>query len=282
MAYTPLGWRLRSAGCLALAIGWSLAADNAALAQTSTSSRGTTTAGMFGSRTLGGSTSSNLQRTSGTTTAGGTTGFGTSMGLGAGATMGMAGQSAGGAGMAMPLQQQGGFVGASSANVTNFMSRAGTTGTGGFGGARGATGLGGLTGLRNLFSQQGRGGFNSQAMQQFQRGGSRGGQGQTQLRTPLRVGFEAPTMAPPAFAAGFTQRLTKVPGLNRAGRIAVEMEGRTAVLRGTVPSDSDRELAERLALLEPEVVAVRNELVVGTPPSPAQAEVVTPLTLGSP
>lgn len=47
--------------------------------------------------------------------------------------------------------------------------------------------------------------------------------------------------------------------------IEVELDGGTAVLRGTVASESDRRVAERTAKLEPGVRQVRNELVVAAP-----------------
>ena len=62
----------------------------------------------------------------------------------------------------------------------------------------------------------------------------------------------------------------------------VEMEGETVVLRGTVPSERDRDLAARLALLEPGISAVRNELRVvpssepESIPAPSPAAEVTP------
>jgi osmotically-inducible protein OsmY len=43
---------------------------------------------------------------------------------------------------------------------------------------------------------------------------------------------------------------------------SVTMDGSTAVLTGTVASAHDRKLAERMALLEPGVRSVRNELAV--------------------
>ena len=48
--------------------------------------------------------------------------------------------------------------------------------------------------------------------------------------------------------------------------ITVAVEGSTAVLTGAVPSVQDRKLAEQMALLEPGVRAVRNELVVQSKP----------------
>jgi len=54
----------------------------------------------------------------------------------------------------------------------------------------------------------------------------------------------------------------RIPGLAELGAIVVVSEGRTTVLRGTVSTEANRQLAENLARLEPGVVAVRNELVL--------------------
>ncbi|MCA9132636.1 MAG: BON domain-containing protein [Planctomycetales bacterium] len=44
--------------------------------------------------------------------------------------------------------------------------------------------------------------------------------------------------------------------------VQLEMEGRTAIIRGQVASEADVQLAERLLSLEPGIDSVRNELVV--------------------
>ena len=44
--------------------------------------------------------------------------------------------------------------------------------------------------------------------------------------------------------------------------VSVSFDGSTVVLKGSVPSDADRKLAQQMALLEPGVRSVRNELVV--------------------
>jgi len=175
--------------------------------------------------------------------------------------------------------QQSAFVG--SQNGGNFRSLQGAQGTQGgqgmtgvnqgVGGMQGAGGqalggrggaAGGFSNLRNAFSQQNRQtGFNAQQAQRSQQGGT---QSQSQIRIPLRLGFQPPAVAAPRFNVNFSERLAKTPSFQRVGRINVSLEGRTAVLRGTVASEADRQLAASLARLEPEVLAVQNELVVGS------------------
>ena len=216
------------------------------------SPRGSTSAGMFGTTTLGAGTTSNMQSSSRSAT-GATSGssFGTAP------SMQMAGQSG-------TMAQPGGYVGASSANVTNFMSQL----------AGGATAQRGnsFSSLANLIQQTQQNAFNTQAAQR----NSRGGQGRTQVQlvVPLRVGFQAVPVSTASFNAGFSERLAKMPALGGSGSIAVALEGRTAVLRGTVASEPDRQLAEMLALLEPEVLQVRNELQVA--PVGTQPELLGP------
>ena len=49
-------------------------------------------------------------------------------------------------------------------------------------------------------------------------------------------------------------------------RREVSMAGSVAILRGTVPSLNDRQLAEQIAMLDPSVTSVRNELTVTPAP----------------
>src|SRR5262249_38726535 len=85
---------------------------------------------------------------------------------------------------------------------------------------------------------------------------------------PLRLGFIPRVPEPPRFNTTVSGRLTKVPGLSQVGKIEATLEGSsTVVLRGTVATEADRQLAEGLARLEPEVMEVRNELVVGSAPA---------------
>jgi len=138
---------------------------------------------------------------------------------------------------------------------TAGMQGLGTTGLGGRGGA------GGLTSLRSSLQGSRQNSFNAQQAQRSRQGGT---QGQTQIRIPLRLGFQPQVVAAPRFNTSFADRLAKMPSFQRVGPINVSLEGRTAILRGTVASESDRQLAASLARLEPEVLAVQNELVVGS------------------
>ena len=55
------------------------------------------------------------------------------------------------------------------------------------------------------------------------------------------------------------------PG-TRFGGVQVSMAGSVAILRGTVSSANDRQLAEQIAMLDPSVTSVRNELTVTPAP----------------
>jgi hypothetical protein len=173
-------------------------------------------------------------------------------------------------------RNQSSFVGGSG---SNFMSRTGTgatgltgstgltgfSGLGGLGG--GLSGFGGLGGLNNFGGGFGR--FNS-GMGGF---GNQFGQGNSttsntrQVRTSLRAAFPIPAGAHTAVMARFQQRLPKIPGLETVDSVAVSMDGKTAVLQGVVTDENQRDLIERLALLEPGISDVRNELSVGSPSS---------------
>ncbi len=110
----------------------------------------------------------------------------------------------------------------------------------------------------NLFSQIGRsmnqgGNFNQQGGRNAAR---------STIRIPLRLGFTPKPISAPLFIAKFESRLAKLPAISAIGPIRVTMDGSTAVLTGVVASEQDRQLAEGIALLEPEVETVRNELTV--------------------
>jgi osmotically-inducible protein OsmY len=51
----------------------------------------------------------------------------------------------------------------------------------------------------------------------------------------------------------------------RFGTVNVSVLGGTAILRGTVNSDEDRALAAQMAMLEPSISSVQNELRVAAP-----------------
>lgn len=108
----------------------------------------------------------------------------------------------------------------------------------------------------NLFSQLGR----QMNQGNFNESGQRAGR--PPIRIPLRLGFVPKPISAPQFTARFENRITKLPGITTIGPIQVTMEGSVAVLRGVVASEQDRQLAAGVALLEPEVESVRNELTV--------------------
>ena len=255
---------MKSNRLLAVVVGAAAMLPAVAFAQ---ANRGTSTQGAFGQTTMG--------STSGASPSG--LGTGMTTGMSQNSTQGGSGtNNNSGFGVASEtsgmqnLQRggQNGFVGLSSQNVQNPFSAQ----QGGIGGRGGGPNFNSLT---QLMAQAQRNQFNQQQAQRNQRGG--GQQAKSQFRVPMRLGFQ-PVQVTPMRISGFAGRLTKVPGMSQLGPIAVSLEaGQTAVLRGTVATEADRQLAEGLARLEPEVMEVRNELVVapqGTtgealPPPPA-------------
>lgn len=147
------------------------------------------------------------------------------------------------------------FVGAdrNDAGAANPFSQAGAMG---MGGANQFASAAMFSQLQQRMRQQ------QQTLNQGQRGGQNG---RSQLRIPMRL--------PPAergvsgmgavATAQLSRRLTKLPALTTRGPIEVLTQGQTVILRGQVATDSDRVLAEEIALLEPGVSVVRNELSVG-------------------
>ena len=139
-----------------------------------------------------------------------------------------------------------------------------------FGGQSNRSGGGGLNaggmlqGLSNLFGggRQGQGG----------RGGQNGGNSQNQRRMTYRpqrsVAFDVPAVASEAQAANVVQTYRQSAARTRGVKLAsganinAQSQGGTLVLSGRVSSAHDKALAERIALLEPGVSKVRNDLVV--------------------
>lgn len=95
-----------------------------------------------------------------------------------------------------------------------------------------------------------------------------GGQGSTPaLKIPIRLGGTLTQATPfssatPVRATRFEKRLTKLRGVNTGSGIQVEVRAGVATLTGTVPTDRDRELIEQMALLEPGIEKIENELKV--------------------
>jgi hypothetical protein len=140
-------------------------------------------------------------------------------------------------------QVRGAFVGADSSDSTNARSLQGTN-------ARNQSASNGLAQLQNLFQQ---------GMQNINQGNQAGAQ--VQIPVALKLGFTPQPVSTARFQA-FQTRFIKLPSLRFIGPASVTLEGRTAVLRGKVATAEDRELAAALAMMEPDVLKVRNELTV--------------------
>jgi len=225
--------------------------------RSSRSSTGTSSPGLFGTNTVGSST--NFATPSGSTGGSGNTG-GSNSGGGGGnsgsanavdpfAQQNIASQAR--APQIQTTQQRGAFVGADTADTTNARSLQGTN-------VRNQAGNNGLAQLQNLFQQ---------GLQNINQGNQQGAQ--VQIPVSLKLGF-APVAVSPVRVQAFQTRITKLPSLRFIGPASVTLEGRTAVLKGTVATAEDRELAEALALMEPDVKDVRNELTVETTATTAE------------
>ncbi len=91
--------------------------------------------------------------------------------------------------------------------------------------------------------------------------------GRQQLRVPMRIGFTSAPAQMSARSKQFATRVPKLPALKTVRDLTVEMDGETAILRGTVDSEDQRLLVERMAKLEPGISEVQNELQVVPPES---------------
>jgi len=139
------------------------------------------------------------------------------------------------------------------------------TGVGATRGTASATNQGGrAAGGQNPFGRLGNM-FGNQFGNQFR--SMMGGRYNTrqQLRIPVRLGFTATARPEPSAISGRVQnRLQRIPGVRKMGAVSVEMDGSTAVLRGQVSTEHDRELVSRLLLFEPGISDVRDELQVAS------------------
>ena len=145
-----------------------------------------------------------------------------------------------------------------SATPGGFLSNTGSGGTGGQAGGNILSSLGGLGGGFGGGGFGG-GGFGNQGFQ------TQGQNGTTpQLRIPMRLGFTPRNIRTPvAVSTEFQSRLHRIPGLESAApQVEVRVLGRKAVLAGVVSSQHQRELIATLALLEPGIWDVQNDLQV--------------------
>lgn len=228
-------------------------------------------------------------------------------GMGAGGMGGASGGSFGSSGSA--FGSSGSSFGSSSGGsfgMSGFGN--GSFSTGGFGGSSGSTGMTGGVGIANpqasmyglrsagtptaagqmqgstyrptTTSSTGRGG-STQAGGARRRSNTQSPTGATAPKSPdvwyeprVEVGFSV--AAPPvSVVTSAVNRSFHSPTLSsRFGGIQVSLDGDTAVLRGTVASANDRQLAEQMALLEPQISSVRNELMIGTSSAPLATPII--------
>jgi hypothetical protein len=189
---------------------------------------------------------------------GGSSGMG---GFGSQSGMGQFGSSSGQSGFVGVNQQQlsgRGFVGAAQANGTGM-----NQGMSGLGGGMQGLGLSGsgMPGLGNRSSSMYQN-PNESGQNPYGQGNGRGNS--VPVRTTVTVTFEPSPVAAPRFNSAVAKRLTDLPAIHWRSSTQVEMRGRTAVLRGVVATEHDRDLAERVARLEASVDQVDNQLVVAS------------------
>jgi hypothetical protein len=198
------------------------------------SGMGTGMGGGMGSSSTGGLSMLNASSLSGGF---GVLGFGSMNGFGSSSTGGssMYGGRAYGA-----VTQAGGGTGMSGAGGGRTTSSSGsTTSSGGGGGAASSTNR-----------KRGTSNTNTAAKEQ-----------QAWFEPRIEIGFEVPTPQVTAIASSVANSLAAgKPGRFRSVQVA--FEGGTAILRGVVATPNDRILAEQIALLEPSVSGVRNDLTV--------------------
>jgi hypothetical protein len=255
------------------AVAFVLGAWDTATGQTSSS-------GMFGNRTVGGSVSAGNR----TFSSGSGSGFGSSLGSsfggsGLGNTSGLGGSGSSGMGGSSQLgsnerfvrgsRQAGQFVGSDRQEVETVLNTMG-----------GANSPGGMnqSSLSGLNSRSGTNLQNANRRNQanpLQMGG-RAGRTAADLCTTVSPGFSYPQLTPLTIQTALTGRLTKTTRIRKVSPIRVVLEGGTTVLQGVVETEHDRVLAEQLARLEPGVTRVRNDLIVGANPGSASGPPVIP------
>ena len=188
-----------------------------------------------------------------------------------------------------PTQLNGqGFVGAEQAASGGAGMGQGGMGMGGMG--MGGMGQGGrgqsMQGLGNP-GMRGLGGSmmpnNSGQFPNGQGGMNGNGRGTRPIRITFSVGFDRPVAASQHFSSSLARRLADLPAIHWRTPGQVEIRGRTAILRGVVATEHDRDLAERVVRLEAAVDQVQNQLVVAanssTPTNPLKSPDAAP---GSP
>jgi hypothetical protein len=98
-----------------------------------------------------------------------------------------------------------------------------------------------------------------------QQGSGTTGQTATSIRTTFRAAFNYSQPSSNQLSTSLTRRLAKTPAIQARTPIRVELQGRTAILRGVASTEHARCLAAEMVRLEPGIEVVRNEIVVESP-----------------
>ncbi len=224
-------------------------------------------------------------------------GFGGAMLGGGGGGSSMGGSSGGGFGSTGLGSSMGGTNQGGGLSMMYAATLSGGFGVLGFGGANGfgsstsmyggraygsATTAGGGTGMGSGMSGGGGGSRPTSSYSGGGGGAANAGGGRNRSRTGantpttnaqdawfeprIEIGFEVPETKKSAVAKTVADSMgANKPG-TRFGGVQVSMAGSVAILRGTVASLNDRQLAEQIAMLDPSVTSVRNELTVTPAP----------------
>lgn len=193
-----------------------------------------------------------------------TGGLGQTGGLGGGlGTTGQAGAQSGpgiqlGANNMANAFGSGGILGTNTSSAFGGLANTALLGRSlnGAGGQNGLGGMGGMNGMNGgRGGQGGRNNFNNMNQNQ--------NNNKTQVRATVKLGFDyvAPTSA--AGAQVINSRLSRIPSPLLKG-VNVEMNGRTAIVRGKVDTLAEANVIERYLSLEPGISAVKNELTIAS------------------
>jgi hypothetical protein len=180
---------------------------------------------------------------------------GGAMGMGAGAggavgegAIGDGPMSAGLAQSAGERFQEGGFVGRDAEDVrTGFDSLSGGRGQGG---------------MMDMMIE------NLNEMRESRRRWREQNSAPPPIRVRLQPAFDLPVLPAVQANVEIQSRLTQIMQTQGVGSPQVEIAGRTAFLRGVVPTERDRALLARIASLEPGVSRVENLVTIQGPPAP--------------
>jgi hypothetical protein len=239
-----------------------LLACGSAFAQGQGSSSST---GTFGNRTTGTGTSAGSSSAFGSNSAlsnliqsnaSGAPSLGNGSGVG-----GQAMQNGGFVGTSASQNGQQSFVGASAAAGQSGGGMSGMGGgMGGMGGGMGGMG-GGMGGMGGGFGGGGGTGRLAQALIGMQ---ANKGPAPPPIRTRLILDIENPLPTPTTdmVSSAIATHLVALPALHWQVPAQVQMQGKTAILRGVVASAHDRDLAERVVRLEATVDQVQNLIEV--------------------